>query len=145
MLFDIDNLNVKIRAYSQNGDSAYKVIPHNIEHHNSKKPKLVKVGNSYFDYLYLFGTNESDISSGCYKSNLDKILSAITLCKSVEISYNQNKKLAESLKKELQSKIVNGQITVNLVNASNRIANQTLDENLIIVKVEKFPYQLPKN
>lgn len=145
LLFEADNLNVEIKAYSPAGDSAYKVIPHNIEHHNSKKPKLVKIGNSYYDYLYLFATNENNINSECYKSNLDKIINAISLCKSVVISYNQSEELAESIKNKLQSKIINKQVTVSLQKESNRINNQTLDDNLIIIKVEKFPYNLPKN
>ncbi|MER3328628.1 MAG: hypothetical protein RIF34_03535, partial [Candidatus Kapaibacterium sp.] len=39
-LFECDYLNVFIKAYSLDGDSSIQVIPHSIEHHFSKKPKL---------------------------------------------------------------------------------------------------------
>lgn len=145
LLFDADNLKVVIKAFSQNGDSVYKVIPHNIEHHNSKKPKLVQIGNMAFDYIYLFASNEDDIENICYKSNLDRIYNSITMCKSIEINYNNNLKLAESLKNKLQSKIINNQVTVKLVKETNRINNSILDENLIIVKIGKFPFKSSNN
>lgn len=145
LLFDTDNLKVIITAYSQNRDSVYKVIPHNIEHHNSKKPKLVQIGNMSYDLIYLFATNDSNIESQSYKSNLERIFNSMTMCKSIEISYNGNLKLAESLKNKLQSKIINNQVLVKLVKETNRINNSLLDENLIIVKIGKYTFKSSNN
>ena len=144
-LFECDNLNVFIKAYSFDGDSTIQVIPHSIEHHFSKKPKLVVEGSQYFDYNYIIAGNDTDIESNNYIATLEKIYSSISMCKSIEISYNKRKKFAESLSLKLQSKIVNPQLKVSLVKADKRTLNLQLDENLIIIKVEKFPSRSSNN
>jgi hypothetical protein len=144
-LFECDNLNVFIKAYSFDGDSTIQVIPHSIEHHFSKKPKLVVEGSQYFDYNYIIAGNDTDIESNNYIATLEKIYSSISMCKSIEISYNKRKKFAESLSLKLQTKIVNPQLKVTLVKADKRTLNLQLDENLIIIKVEKFPSRSSNN
>lgn len=144
-LFDSDNLNLTIRAFNFNGDSTFKTISHRIEHHYSKKPKLVKEADKYYDYHYLLSSLDTNIESNSYKSSVEKIYSSITMCKSIEITYNQNKKLAESLKSKLQSKITSNQLNVKLVKSSGIVNDKVIDDNLILVKVEKFTNRSSNN
>ncbi len=144
-LFESDYMNVFIKAYSYDGDSTVQVIPHSIEHHFSKKPKLVVEGSQYYDYNYIIAGNELDIESNNYVSTLEKIYSSISMCKTVEISYNKRKKFAESLRDKLQSKIVNNQLKVTIIKSDKRTSDIQLNENLIIIKVEKFPSRSSNN
>lgn len=144
-LFDSDNLNLTIRAFNFNGDSTFKTISHRIEHHYSKKPKLVKEADKYYDYHYLLSSLDTNIESNSYKSSVEKIYNSITMCKSIEITYSQNKKLAESLKSKLQSKITSNQLNVKLVKSSGIVNDKVIDDNLILVKVEKFASRSPNN
>ncbi|PKL81156.1 MAG: hypothetical protein CVV25_01575 [Ignavibacteriae bacterium HGW-Ignavibacteriae-4] len=144
-LFESDFMTIFIKAYSYEGDSTVQVIPHSIEHHFSKKPKLVVEGGQYFDYNYIIAGNEPDIESNNYIATLEKIYSSISMCKAIEISYNKRKKFAESLRDKLQSKIVNNQLKVTIVKSDKRTSNIQLDENLITIKVEKFPSRSSNN
>lgn len=144
-LFESDNLNLTIRAFNFNGDSTFKTITHRIEHHYSKKPKLVKEADKYYDYHYLLSSLDTNIESNSYKSSVEKIYSSITMCKSIEITYNQNKKLAESLKSKLQSKITSNQLNVKLIKSSGIVNDKVIDDNLILVKVEKFASRSSNN
>ncbi len=144
-LFECDHLNVFIKAYSLDGDSTIQVIPHSIEHHFSKKPKLEVEGSQFFDYNYIIAGNESDIESNNYIATLEKIYSSISMCKSIEISYNKRKSFAESLSQKLQSKIVNSQLKVKLNKTDQHGNIPQLDENLIIIKVEKYPSRSSNN
>lgn len=144
-LFESDFMNVFIKAFSFDGDSTTQVIPHSIEHHFSKKPKLVVEGSQYFDYNYIIAGNDPDIESNDYIATLEKIYSSISMCKTVEISYNKRKKFAESLRDKLQSKIVNNQLKVTIVKSDKRTSDAQLDDNLITIKVEKFPSQSSNN
>jgi len=138
-------MNVFIKAYSYDGDSTIQVIPHSVEHHFSKKPKLVVEGSQYYDYNYIIAGNDQNIESNNYIATLEKIYSSISMCKTIEISYNKRKKFAESLRDKLQSKIVNNQLNVNIIKSSKRTNDTQLDENLIIIKVEKFPSRSSNN
>jgi WD40 repeat protein len=144
-LFESDFMNVFIKAYSYDGDSTIQVIPHSVEHHFSKKPKLVVEGSQYYDYNYIIAGNDQNIESNNYIATLEKIYSSISMCKTIEISYNKRKKFAESLRDKLQSKIVNNQLNVNIIKSSKRTNDTQLDENLIIIKVEKFPSRSSNN
>ncbi len=144
-LIECDYLNVFIKAYGFNGDSTIQVIPHSIEHHFSKKPKLVVEDSQYFDYNYIIVGNNTDIESNNYISTLEKVYNSISMCKSIEIRYSKRKTFAESLSQKLQSKIVSPQLKVKLVKTNNQNKNQQLNDNLIIIRVEKFHSQSSNN
>ena len=137
-VFETDYLNVVIKAFNKAGDSTVKVIPHNVEHHISKKPKLTKVNNSKYDVNYLIAETENDVMNEKYNPTLNEILESITVCRSIDIVYNKREELANSLKKIIESRITNNTTSVNLIKKRNRLKSTVLDNNLIEIRVEKF-------
>lgn len=144
-LFEADYMNLIVKAYSNNGDSAVKTISHSVEHHFSKKPKLVSNNNKLFDYHYILSNYDTNIESTSYKASVDKIYNSISMCRSIEIKYNKSSKLANSLKEKLQSKITGNQLKVKLTKSEGNVIDKTLDDNLIIVKIEKYQRQSSSN
>lgn len=144
-LFEADFMNLTIKAFSNNGDSAVKTISHSVEHHFSKKPKLITNENKYFDYHYILSSYDNNIESNLYKASVDKIYNSISMCRSIEIKYNKSYKLASSLKEKLQSKITGNQLKVKLTKSEGNVDDKQLDDNLIIVMIEKFHRQSSNN
>jgi hypothetical protein len=137
-VFETDYLNIVIKAFNKTGDSTVKAIPHSVEHHISKKPKLTTVNNSKYNINYLIAGLENDILNDRYNNTLNEILESITVCKSIDIVYNKRENFANSLKKVIESKITNNNTSVNLIKRRNRLNSKVLDNNLIEIRVEKF-------
>lgn len=137
-VFETDYLNVVIKAFNKAGDSTVKAIPHNVEHHISKKPKLTTVNNSKYNVNYMIAEVENDVTSEKYNPTLNEILESITVCKSIDIVYNKREEFANSLKSIIESRITNNTTTVNLIKKRNRLNSTVLDNNLIEIRVEKF-------
>ncbi|MFN3195113.1 MAG: hypothetical protein ACE364_04095 [Chlorobiota bacterium] len=137
-VFETDYLNIVIKAFNKTGDSTVKAIPHNIEHHISKKPKLSTLNNSKYNVNYMIAEVENDVMNEKYNNTLNEILESITICKSIDIVYNKREEFANSLKKVLESKITNNSTTVNLIKIRNRLKSPILDYHLIEIRVEKF-------
>lgn len=137
-VFETDYLNIVIKAFNKTGDSTVKAIPHNIEHHISKKPKLSTLNNSKYNVNYMIAEVENDVMNEKYNNTLNEILESITICKSIDIVYNKREEFANSLKKVLESKITNNSTTVNLIKRRNRLKSPILDYHLIEIRVEKF-------
>lgn len=137
-LFESDFINIFIKAFSFDGDSTTQVIPHSIEHHFSKKPKLKVEGNNSYEYNYIIVGDKTDISDPIYAETLEKIYSSITMCRSIQILYNKKQNFAKELSKKLQSKIVDPNLKVELVKTNNQLQDRQLDNNLVTIKVEKY-------
>jgi len=137
-VFNSNYVNIVIKAYNKMGDSTVKSIPHSVEHHTVKKPKLTKLNNSHYNINYIVVGNDDNADDEVYKESISKVIDAISVCKSIDIVYNQSKNFAFSLKDILNSKIVNNVTSVNVIKKQNRLKYKKLDENLIEIRIEKY-------
>lgn len=137
-VFSSNYFNIVIKAYNKTGDSTVKSIPHSVEHHTVKKPKLTKLNNSQYNINYIVVGNDDNANNEVYKESISKVIDAISVCKSIDIVYNQSENFAFSLKEILSSKIVNNVTSVNLIKKQNRLKHKKLDENLIEIRIEKY-------